>query len=1212
MPIHDDRLQRLITLKKRRLQYLREHQAIKGIDTPPHITIEIEDLEEELEVLQSQQASTWPHEFPQGSPLKAPHLDRDKAPDEASALHYLEADWGEAPDVELFFGREAELVQLEAWLVDSRCRVVMILGIGGMGKTALAVTLAGRLKEQFDYLCWRSLQNAPPVEDILADYIKIMSDQQHISLPAHIDAQISLLIKYLQSKRCLLILDNLETILQGGERADLYQEGYQGYGRLIERIAQTNHQSCLLLTSREKPRHFRQLEGKQGQVRLLQLYGLSQVDCQTLLRHWGIMADETAETKLIQRFGGNPLALKLASRSIDEWHTGDISEFLNASGTILDDIQPLLEQHLERVPELGLVTLYWLAIERDTITRAELARDIVYWLAMEPEGVTAADMRSHLLHHISEREFKEALEILYHHALIEKSGSHFTLQPVIAEYLTEKIVDQACEEIRTGKLRLLQTHALLKSLAKEYVRQSQIRRIVKPIIERLLSRPTVDRAAIEIWLTQIVAQVQAKVAPAEAQSGSIQRVPGYVGGNVLNLLLQLGSEMRGRNFSGLVLWQAYLRGAQLPEVDFTGSDLSRSTFTETFSRVFAVAYSPDGDLLAAGTEDGEVVVWHIGDGRVSHMLTAHQTRVRSVAFSPDGHYLASGSLDQTVRIWELRSGECLWVLNHESHMVWSVAFSPDSRYLASAHQDKVIRVWSLDTGDCIQTLSGHEREVRTVIFGSDGQTLISSSSDRTLRVWDLRSGACLKTFKGHTDAVWSAACFDGQTVVSGSIGMDQTVRVWDVDASECRHVLHGHTDWVLGVAVSSDGRTAASSSSDCTVRLWDIMTGQCLHVLHGHRSIVWSVAFSPDGTTLSSGGEDQSVRVWDVSTGRCLTLFEGYSNLAWSVAFSPDGRKLASGHSDGAVRLWDATTGVCHYTFYGHTKGVRSVAFSPDGRTLVSGSEDRTVRLWDVATTQLVRSLQGHIDWVTAVAFSPDGSIVASGSSDKSIRFWPIDPSKSDNPAGTILNLDTNLIQSIALGPSGESFAIGGGNGIVQVWQARTLAHTVSDHNGWVMSVAYRNDGRMIASGSNDRTVHLLDVITGQKHILPHASPVLAVAFSPNGTILASGSADHIIRLWQTAQLDSEQLPQLLTGHIGAIRSLAFSPDGTILTSSSDDQTIQLWDVRSGTGRQTLQCERPYEGMNITGVAGVTEAQKRALKSLGAVEVEDNPLPGES
>ncbi len=183
-------------------------------------------------------------------------------------------DWGDALDVPSFYGREQELALLSHWVLQERCRVVSLLGMGGIGKSALAVQLMHRLADQFDVVIFRSLRDAPSCEEVLEACLQVLSPERLALLPASLERRLSLLLEELRSRRVLLALDNLESLLSEGDVLGHLRPGYEGYGRLLRQVAQTAHQSCLLLTSREKPAELRALEGSRTLVRALRLLGL--------------------------------------------------------------------------------------------------------------------------------------------------------------------------------------------------------------------------------------------------------------------------------------------------------------------------------------------------------------------------------------------------------------------------------------------------------------------------------------------------------------------------------------------------------------------------------------------------------------------------------------------------------------------------------------------------------------------------------------------------------------------------------------------------------------------------------------------------------------------------------------------------------------------------------------------------------------------------
>lgn len=1091
--------------------------------------------------------------------------------DSSSPLHHsLHADWGEAPHTGRFYGRMRELDMLTEWIIDDYCRLVAVLGMGGVGKTTLTAELVQQVQEQFKYIFWRSLQNAPPLEHILQQCIQFVSGQQRADLPKSIDEQISLLIQYLRDHRCLLVLDNAESILQVGERAGQYQKGYESYGILLQRVGEVQHMSCLLLTSREKPREVVRLEGKTLPVRSLHLHGIGYVEGQELLKEKDIFGSHEQWKALIDLYSGNPLALQLVSGSIEGVFEGDIARFLAEKEFTFGDINDLLDQQFLRLSTREQEILYWLAIEREAVPLQEIREDFV---------------RSP-----SKGELLEALDSLQRRTLIETRGAaRFILQPVILEYVTRRLIKQVYEEfigVAETTIGVWTNYALIQAHTRDYVRDSQMRLILGPVAEQLLD--TLGKDGIEQKLRDWL--YSKRQVPSRHHS--------YLAGNALNLLIYLDYDLRGSDFSSLTIRQAYLQNVALPEVNFANALFEASVFTNTFGNIHTVAFSPRGELLATGTATGDIWIYQAPGGTPLLNCRGHTDGVWSVAFSSDGHLLASSSDDQTIRLWDVGTGQCLKILQGHTNRVRAIAFSPNNMVLASGSDDKTIRLWAVSTGYCFKTLHGHADRVWSIAFSPDGNVLASGSTDQTIHLWDVSTDYGFKTLQGHTQGVRSLAFSpDGNFLVSG--GDDQTVRLWDVSVTQCVKVFRGHTNRVWSVAFSPDGQTLASGSEDRVIRLWDVDSSLCLKILQNHVQGIRSVAFSPDIRILASGGDDQAVRLWDVGTGYCLKTLQGYTNRIRCIAFSPDGSMLVSASEDQTIRLWHFSTGHCFCTLQDRTHLVRWVAFSPDERTIISGGGDQTVRLWDISSGRCFYILQGHTNWVWAVAFSPDGQTIASGGEDQTVRLWDV----SSRHCLYALQGHTSWVRSVAFSPNGAVLASGSDDQTIKLWEIHTgrCLKTLEDHTGRVRSVAFDPNGHTLASGSEDQTVRLWDITTASclRTLQGHTNWVRSVAFSPNGNTLASSGDDQTIRLWEVS---SGHCLHILRGHANRIRSITFRSDGQTLASADDDGMIKIWDTRTAETLKTFSSERPYEHMNITSVSGLTEAQKAALKLLGAIE----------
>jgi WD40 repeat protein len=1082
-------------------------------------------------------------------------------------------DWGDAPEMQSFFGRSDELQFIENCLVTDCCQLVLLFGMGGIGKTSIAFKLTKSVQRHFEFVIWRSLRHAPPACDILTELIKFISCEREVELPESIGDKLTRLISHLREHRCLLVLDNIETILDSGERSRQFREGFEDYEFVIRQLGELPHRSSVLMTSREKPRVVGKLESLSTKVRALQINGLCASESQQIIELHGLPAHLLSQWQmLIDHYVGNPLALKMAAATVRNLFDGDVEEFLRLGVAVFGDIRELLTEQLTRMSELEEEVMFWLAINRLPSSLTELQQDI--------------------LAHISKPALLESLESLVCRSLVERRNSSFTLQPLVMEYLTDRLIEQIYEELVAKEISLLNRYALLKAQGADHIQGIQIRLLITPILQKLITVFGSAQGA-EQHLLGLLDQVRVSV-----------ESPGYAGGSLINMLRQLRGELSHCDFSDITIRQADLRGVNLHGTNFARAILEQSAFTETLSNISAVNFSPDSQLLATGDGNGTVFVWNVKDGRQQTLFQGHMGWVWSVAFSPNGAFLASAGADQTVRLWDVATGQCLRVFQGHTNWVFSVVFSPNGSMLATSSLDQSVRLWSVTTGECLQEIQGHEGGIWSIAFSPDGKTLATGSLDSTIRLWQVVNGQCCGVMLGHSGWIYSVAFSpDGRTLVSGSA--DQTVRLWDISSRSCRQILTGHTDWVHAVAFAPDGLFVASGSHDRSVRLWEVESGHCRKVLSGHTNWVISVAFSPDGCNLASGSADQTVRLWETNAGHCHTVLCGFSNWIWSVACSPDSRFVLTGGSDQAAHVWQIETGQCVRSLWGHSNWVHGVAFSPHGNTAATGSADQTVRLWDVPDGKCRRVLHGHTAWVWSVAFEPDGTVLASASADRTVRLWDV----ATGQCLRVLQGHDDWVHTVMFSPDSQLLASSSVDRTVRLWDTNTglCQHILRGHTSVVRSVAFSPRGHWLASVSQDATVRLWNIVTGKCiRTFPEppsqksASGIWSVAFSPNGQMLATGSEDGILRLWD---FDSGACCAVLPGHSDPIWSVVFSPDGNTVVTGSQDGTALLWDVPTRRCVHTLRSARPYEGMNIIDIAGLSEVEKANLRSLGAVEV---------
>jgi WD40 repeat protein len=572
--------------------------------------------------------------------------------------------------------------------------------------------------------------------------------------------------------------------------------------------------------------------------------------------------------------------------------------------------------------------------------------------------------------------------------------------------------------------------------------------------------------------------------------------------------------------------------------------------------------SPDGNTLALGDRDGNVMLWDAGAGKLIRVVGKLTGPANTLAFAPDGQRLLAAN-ENGVRMWDLENGR---ESPAPKDAVLAAAFSPDGKrllgfkknwllFLSNSLQQYIMTVWSLDSGK-------EERELgpaKSWAFSPDGKLLAVGGWDehfaRQLRVIEVDTGRAVLTSEAFLggDLAFSP---DGKLLAATSHLDRPTVDIWNVSKGQRVHTIRAHTSWVNGIGFAPDGRLV-TCSWDRTIKFWDPRVNLETRRLPGKgATVVSDAAFRPDGgqvafvqgdnvgpgilASLLGANPGDKVTLWDPVAGKAVHSLPGHRQGARRVAYSADGTRLISGGRDGQVKVWDTAGGKLLASFAGHDGWIEAVALSPDGRLAASSHEPKeitaarfggvpykdvpgTVKVWDADTGAEKFTLTGHPSTVYRAAFSPDGSILVTASY-QHLRVWEAATGK----------LRRTIANDKVMGTKGLSFSL---------------------------------DGKIVFAAGDEEVV-LWDLESGQSQgelPCPGVGGFHGLAFTPDGSRVATVFG-RTVKLWDLASLQEIlTLPVLEPEDRRAIGSgvmaLRFTSDGQRLLAALADGTCQYWEA---------------------------------------------------
>ncbi|MYF55252.1 hypothetical protein F4225_05705 [Candidatus Poribacteria bacterium] len=554
------------------------------------------------------------------------------------------------------------------------------------------------------------------------------------------------------------------------------------------------------------------------------------------------------------------------------------------------------------------------------------------------------------------------------------------------------------------------------------------------------------------------------------------------------------------------------------------------------SPVKSMVFSPDGETLATGGENGTIILWETNSGKHKATLKGHKSYVEMLGFSPSGKMLAS--FNSKVFIWDLTSGEVKHTIQSDASTIFALVFSPDEKVLKTIGDwgdnefyieywdvqsgesikdvllndenytvaslspdgktlacagDSPLQFWNIETTEQLSIDTESEGQFDYVEFSTDGSHLVAADAWNYLSLWQVSPMQLMKNFAHGKDYNSLAYAPDGKTVAAGND--NGSVNIWDVTTGKRIQTIPGHPSKRIHTAAFSTDSSTVTIGTKSELQIWNWQTGELDKTIPEPRCDVYSVSYSQDKNLIATAGSSKKARIWDAQTGRFLGSFVGHKDNIYAVDFSPDGRLLATGGGqkrrrpelkngsdrDNSVCLWDIRRGELYLigerlaAFTEHTDWVNAVAFSPDGKTLVSCGQDKTIQLWEIQSLKHLRTLAGHEDSVNAIAFSPDGKTLVSGSTDGTILLWHYNIGELILPPIEV----TGQVTSLNYSPDGSLLVCSTYyDHAVHVLDAKTgeSLYTYTGHTGRINAVVFSPDGKTLASVSNDCTVLMWDI----------------------------------------------------------------------------------------------------------------------------------------
>lgn len=579
--------------------------------------------------------------------------------------------------------------------------------------------------------------------------------------------------------------------------------------------------------------------------------------------------------------------------------------------------------------------------------------------------------------------------------------------------------------------------------------------------------------------------------------------------------------------------------------------------------VRSVAFSPNGDYVISGAEDGTIILWDISDGQKLHTFAGHSESVTAVDINRKSDLMVSASRSGQILLWNINKKSLVGEFNVHNGTVTDIQFSPTGGRIISSSLDGTVIVLDTALGQEIHRLY-HESPVQSIAYSPNSETIASGLSNGEIVIWDANSENIITTMVVHEEkTIWSLVYSpDNSLLVTGS--EDASIAIIDTQNWIEIERLWGHDiSPVLSVEFDND-MNLASASVDRSIVIWERQNDSfnIINRFIGHTRSVLDLSFSPDSSRLLSASEDQLIILWDLFNGAEKTKIR-YENTSHvdNIVSIPETSSLAIGLDGGQIGIWNYEDETSFSLDSSHNSRVSTIAISSSGDLIASGSTDSTIQIWNRNAGEIVWHKIGHGDQVTSINFSPNNEIIITGSESGNVALWDV---VNGEEMARFNAHDSRVTGSVFLSKS-NNIITASFDQTIKIWDAQSLElkQELVGHTDWVTDIAVSVDEHLLISGSADESIIIWDLNTHSvvHQLYGHRGIVSSVAISPDSQIMASGSFDKNLFLWD---ISTGTLLRRYNGHEDWIVDITFINGGHAIASSGwTDRTIRIWRIHS-------------------------------------------------